>query len=55
MDVDVFSWLAGCTETCAPTFGMLASSEDPTTAEFNNFGAGPDEADAAPATSRCAI
>merc|ERR1711881_209533 len=55
IDANVFSELAGCTETCAPTFGMLASSEDPTTAEFNNFGAGAKTADAAPATSRCAI
>jgi len=52
IDVNKFSGLAGCTETCAPTFGMLASSQDPTTAEFNNFGAGVDEADAAPATSK---
>ena len=55
IDVDVFNGLNGCTETCAPTFGMLASSETPTTAEFNSFGSGPDSAEAAPNTSRCEI
>ena len=55
IDVDVFSGLNGCTETCAPTFGMLSSSENPSTAEFNDFGAGDDKASAAPSTSLCTM
>ena len=55
MDVPVFSGLDGCTETCAPTFGMLASSETPITEEPTNFGAGANSNDAAPNTSRCEI
>ena len=55
IDVPVFSGLDGCTETCAPTFGMLASSETPITEEPNNFGAGANSNDAAPNTSRCEI
>ena len=55
MDPEIFSGLSGCTETCAPTFGMLASSETPITEEPTNFGAGANSNDAAPNTSRCEI
>merc|ERR1711923_256168 len=55
IDVPVFSGLDGCTETCAPTFGMLASSETPITEEPTNFGAGANSNDAAPNSSRCEI
>merc|ERR1711992_431807 len=55
MDADSFSGLSGCTVDCAPTFAMLATSENPTTAVFNRFGAGTDEASTKPATSLCEI
>ena len=53
MDADVFKGLSGCDVTCAPTFSMLALSENPTTAEFETFGAGTDEASEKPTTSLC--
>merc|ERR1712026_614589 len=31
--------LDGCTDTCAPTYGMLESSEKPEIVAFDNFGA----------------
>merc|ERR1739844_303695 len=49
MDADVFAGLSGCNVDCAPTFAMLATSENPTTAEFETFGAGSDEASSKPA------
>ena len=55
MDVDVFSGLSGCHVDCAPTFAMLAASQNPTTAEFEIFGAGTGEASEKPATSICEI
>ena len=42
-----------CHEECAPTFAMLASSEMPTTFEFENFGAGTGIAGDKPSTSLC--
>ena len=53
IDSAIFSGLSGCTVDCAPTFGMLAASENPTTAEVSNFGAGSNEASLKPATSHC--
>ena len=55
MDADVFTGLSGCTVDCAPTFTMLAASQNPTTAEFEIFGAGTGEASEKPATSICEI
>jgi hypothetical protein len=43
----------GCTVDCAPTFNMLAASEEPTTYLFDRFGAGVEVADAQPSTSKC--
>ena len=47
----------GCPEsealTCAPTFEMLRAGEDPTTAEFTNFGQGSNTVIPKPASSRC--
>ena len=53
MDAGIFSGLSGCTVDCAPTFGMLAASENPERDEVENFGAGSDEASSKPATSHC--
>ena len=53
IDADIFSGLSGCTVDCAPTFDMLAASENPTRDEIENFGAGSDEASSKPATSHC--
>jgi len=53
MDADIFSGLSGCTVDCAPTFGMLAASENPTRDEVKHFGAGSNEASSKPATSHC--
>lgn len=53
MDTNNFNGLAGCEETCSPTFGMLSASEMPTTVEFANWGAGPETAQAQPAASMC--
>ena len=43
----------GCTSNCAPTYNMLAQSEEPTTVMFDNFGAGAEVAGAQPSTSKC--
>jgi hypothetical protein len=43
----------GCTVDCAPTFNMLAASEEPTTYLFDRFGAGAEVADAQPSSSNC--
>ena len=53
MKADVFTGLSGCTVDCAPTFAMLATSENPTTAKFERFGAGTGEASEKPTTSLC--
>ena len=53
IDANVFNGLDECHEECAPTFAMLASSEMPTTFEFDNFGAGSDNAGDKPASSIC--
>ena len=53
IEADTFNGLDECTEECAPTFGMLASSEMPTTVEFDNFGAGSGIAVDKPSTSIC--
>ena len=53
IDANVFNGLDDCHEECAPTFAMLASSEMPTTFEFDNFGAGSDNAGDKPASSIC--
>ena len=53
IDADVFIGLDDCNEECAPTFAMLASSEMPTTFEFDNFGAGSGIAVDKPSTSIC--
>merc|ERR1711971_616054 len=53
IDANVFNGLDECHEECAPTFAMLASSEMPTTFEFDNFGAGSDNAGDRPASSIC--
>ena len=45
--------LDGCTDTCAPTYGMLESSEKPEIVAFDNFGAGPEEAADQPTGSMC--
>jgi len=45
----------GCTESCAPTYGMLTLSETPTTAEFTNFGAGSGEPSDTPSDSVCQV
>lgn len=55
METDVFNGLAGCNESCAPTFGMLSASEMPTRVAFENFGAGPEIPGPAPPTSRCQV
>jgi len=52
IEANVFNGLDGCHEECAPTFNMMAASETPETFN-NNFGAGPDSADAKPSTSIC--
>lgn len=43
----------GCAAECSPTYNMLTASEVPTTALFDNFGAGSGVASAAPGTSLC--
>lgn len=48
-----FSGLEGCVADCAPTFNMLASSENPQIATFERFGAGPVEPVERPETSKC--
>ena len=52
IEVDKFITLNGCTEDCAPTYGMLAASETPTT-KLGGFGAGADTASARPSGSLC--
>ena len=39
--------------TCAPTFEMLRAGEEPTTAEFTNFGQGSSTVIPKPDSSRC--
>ena len=51
-NVNLFTSL-GCEENCAPTYPMLATSQEPTTAKFSNFGAGQETADPRPDSSRC--
>lgn len=53
LDVPTFSALPGCIVDCAPTYGMLSAGEEPTTAEFNNFGPGQGSAGARPGSSLC--
>ena len=53
IDATKFAALDGCTETCAPTYNMLASSEEPVEVEFERFGAGTDEAGPQPEDSIC--
>ena len=43
----------GCDETCAPTYNMLKTSEEPTTATFNNFGPDTDTMESQPSSSIC--
>merc|ERR1712051_585491 len=52
IEVDKFITLNGCTEDCAPTYGMLAASETPTT-KLGGFGAGANTASARPSGSLC--
>merc|ERR1712002_418031 len=53
IDNDMFeNELNGCIKECAPTFKMLAASEEPVTWN-DKFGAGADSADAKPSTSVC--
>ena len=53
MQTNIFNGLTGCTENCAPTFGMLTTSEMPSYFAFENFGAGPENSAPAPPTSLC--
>ena len=53
MDPKSFAKLEGCTAECAPTFDMLAASENPTTAVFDRFGRGTGEAAERPESSKC--
>ena len=53
IDSSKFKNLDGCTDTCAPTYGMLESSEKPEIVAFDNFGAGPEEAADQPTGSMC--
>ena len=53
MRLPAFAALPGCAEDCAPTFDMLAAGEEPTTAEFDNFGAGQGNAGPRPGSSIC--
>lgn len=48
-----FAALPGCADDCAPTYDMLAAGEEPTTAEFDNFGAGQENAGPRPGSSVC--
>ena len=48
-----FASLPGCVDDCAPTYDMLAAGEEPTTAEFGNFGAGQGNAGPRPGSSVC--
>jgi len=48
-----FATLTGCTLDCAPTYNMLASSENPTTAEVATFGAASSQSGAQPNDSLC--
>ena len=52
IEVDEFITLNGCTADCAPTYGMLAASETPTT-KLGGFGAGANTASARPSDSLC--
>ena len=52
MDTGMFESL-GCDAECAPTYNMLISSEVPSTAEFNNFGAGAEKPGERPDDSLC--
>ena len=52
MDLSTFQGL-GCDAECAPTYNMLASSETPTVAMFENFGAGSNSPSSRPAESLC--
>jgi len=53
IDATRFNGLDDCNEECAPTFAMLASSEMPTTFEYDNFGAGSGIASDKPLSSIC--
>jgi hypothetical protein len=50
--VNLFTNL-GCEETCAPTYEMLITSQEPSTALFLNFGEGQETADTRPESSLC--
>ena len=52
MDLSTFEAL-GCDAECAPTYNMLTTSEMPTVAVFDNFGAGSDSASERPDESLC--
>ena len=52
MEKSTFEGL-GCVYDCAPTYNMLAASEEPTTVIFDNFGAGANSADSQPQGSKC--
>ena len=48
-----FNALTGCSLDCAPTYSMLAMSEEPSTAEFDTFGAASSTASTRPNDSLC--
>ena len=47
--------LDGCVKGCAPTYNMLTQSEQPTTAEYENFGAGTGTPATKPTDSLCQV